>query len=37
MDLYEKYFAKPYSFLVIYATLPADNPLCFKKDFLERI
>ena len=28
---------KPYSFLVIDATLPSDNPLRFRKNLLERI
>ena len=35
--LYKKYTAKPYSFLVIDATLPSDNPLRFKKNLLEGI
>ena len=35
--LYKKYTARPYSFLVIDATLPSDNPLRFKKNLLEGI
>ena len=31
MDLYKKCTAKPYSVLVIDATLASDNPLRFKK------
>ena len=31
--LYQKDTAKPYSFLVIDATLPSDNPLHFRKIF----
>ena len=30
-------FLKPYTFLVIYATLASDNPLRFRKNLLERI
>ena len=37
MNLYKKCTAKPYSFLVIDSTLASDNPLRFKKKFLERI
>ena len=37
MNLYKKCTAKPYSFLVIDATLASDNPSCFKKNLLERI
>ena len=29
MDLYKKCTAKPYSLLMIYATLASGNPLCF--------
>ena len=36
MNLYKKYTAKPYSFLVIDATLASDNPLRFRKNLLER-
>ena len=37
MNLYKKCTVKPYSFLVIDATLASDNPSHFKKNFLERI
>ena len=37
MNLYKKCFAKPYSFLVIDATVASDNPLCFRNNFLEGI
>ena len=37
MNLYKKCTAKPYSFLVIDATLASDNSLRFRKDLLERI
>ena len=37
MNLYKKYIAKLYSFLVIDATLASDNPLSFRKNLLERI
>ena len=37
MNLYKKYTAKPYSFLVIDATLASDNPLRFRKNLLKRI
>ena len=36
-NLYKKCTAKPYSFLVIDATLAQDNHSCFKKNLLERI
>ena len=32
MNLYQKYAAKPYSFLVIEATLASDNSLCFREN-----
>ena len=35
MNLYKNSIAKPYSFLVIDATLASDNPSCFKKNLLE--
>ena len=35
--LQKKSTAKPYSFLVIGATLAPDNPSCFWKNLLERI
>ena len=34
---YVKCTEKPYSFLVIDATLASDNPLRFRKNLLERI
>ena len=38
MNLYKKYTAKPYSFLVIDATLASKNPfLRFRKNLVERI
>ena len=37
INLYKKCTAKPYSFLVIEATLASDNHLRFRKIFLERI
>ena len=37
MDLYKKCSANPYSFLVIGTALASDNPLCFRKNLLERI
>ena len=37
MNFYKKCTAKPYSFLVIDATLASDNPLRFRKNFIERI
>ena len=37
MNLYKKCTAKPYSFLVIDATLASDNSLRFRKNLLERI
>ena len=37
MNLYKKYTAKPYSFLVIDATLTLDNLLRFRKNLSERI
>ena len=37
MNLYEKGTAKPYSFLVVDATLASDNPSGFRKNRLERI
>ena len=37
MNLYTKCTAKPYNFLVIDATLTSDNPLCFRKNLLEKI
>ena len=37
MNLYKKWSAKPYWFLVIDTTLASDNPSRFRKDLLERI
>ena len=37
MNLYKKYTGKPYSFLVIDATLASDNPSRFRKNLLETI
>ena len=37
LNLYKICAAKPYSFLVINATLASDNHLCFRKNLLERI
>ena len=37
MNLYKKCIAKPYSFLVIDATLKSDNPSLFKKNLSEKI
>ena len=37
MNLHKKCTAKPYSFLVIDATLASDNPLNFRKNLIESI
>ena len=37
VNLYKKSTSKPYSFLVIDATLASDNPLHFRKNLMERI
>ena len=37
MNLYKKCIAKPYSFWVIGNTLESDNPLCFRKNLVERM
>ena len=37
MNLYRKCIAKPYSFLVIDATIALDNPLQLRKNLVERI
>ena len=34
MNIYRKCTSKPYSFLTIDTTLPADNPLRFRKNLL---
>ena len=35
IKIYKKCTAKPYSFLVVDATLPSDNPLKFRKNLLK--
>ena len=35
MNIYRKCTSKPYSFLTIDTTLPADNPLGFRKNLLD--
>ena len=37
LNLYKNCTAKPYSFLVIDATIASDSLLCFKKNLAERI
>ena len=37
INLYKKCTAKPYSFLVIDATLASDNPLRFRKNLVKKI
>ena len=37
MNFYKKCTAKPYSFLVVDATLASDNPSRFRKNLIERI
>ena len=37
INLYKKYIAKPYYFLVTDTTLASDNPLRFRRKFSERI
>ena len=37
MNLYKKFTAKQYYFLVIDSTLGSDNPLCFRRNLLEKI
>ena len=37
MNLFKKYTAEPYSFLVSDTTLASDNSSCFRKNLLERI
>ena len=37
MNLYKRYTAKLYSFLVIDATIVSDNLSCFRNNLLERI
>ena len=35
IKIYKKYTVEPYSFLVNDTTLPSDNPLRFRKNFLK--
>ena len=37
MSLYKKYTAKPYTFLVIDASLASENSSSFRKDLFEKI
>ena len=37
MKIYRKCTSKPYSFLSIDTTLPADNPLKFRKNILDSL
>ena len=37
MDLYRKCTAKIYLLLVIYNTLPSDNPRCFQENLLKEL
>ena len=37
ININKKCTAKPYFFLVTAITLTTDNPLCFRKNLLERI
>ena len=37
MNLYKKFTAEPYSFLVIDTTLSSNNSVCFRKNLLETI
>ena len=37
MNLYKRFTRKSYSFLVIDTTLAPDNPIHFRKNFVERI
>ena len=37
MKLYKKCTAKPYTFLIIDATLASDSPSRFRKNLLKRI
>ena len=37
LNLYKKRTAKPYSFLVIGATLASENPSHFRKNLIQRI
>ena len=35
MNIYRKCKSEPYSFLTIYTTLPANNPLRFRKNLID--
>ena len=37
IDLFKKFTAKPIYFLFTYTTIASNNPLCFRKNFLERM
>ena len=37
MKIYRKCTSEPYSFFTIYTTLPADDPLRFRKNFLDSL
>ena len=37
INIYKKHSEKPYSFLVIDASLASDNTLCFRQNLLKRI
>ena len=37
IDLYKKFTAKPIYFLFTHTTIASNNPLRFRKNFLERI
>ena len=37
MNIYKKFTAEPYSFLVIDTTLSSNNSVCFRKNLLETI
>ena len=37
MNLYKRFTAEPYSFLVIDTTLSSNNSVCFRKNLLETI
>ena len=37
MSIYRKYTSKPYSFLTIGTTIPADDPLHFRNNLLDSL
>ena len=37
MKIYRKCTSEPYSFFTIYTTLPADDPLRFRKNLLDSL